>query len=138
MNQSLLRFKNLRKQTAIAGIIALGLGLLLLAIGLGSSTSSSTWSDPSDTTGTSYRTYDECYVDFDNCIEIPGMPTSGNAGTAGFGSSLATLGGALLTLALVSHFLILTSESIVEGMGGNITTEDPNVSSKSKEDEPKA
>jgi hypothetical protein len=138
MNQSLLRFKNLRKQTAIAGIVAIGLGVLLLAIGLGSSTSSSTWSDPSDTTGTSYRTYDECYIDFDNCIEVPSIPSSENSGTAGFGSSLAALGGALLTLALVSHYLILTSESIVEGMGGNITTEDPNASRKSKDDEPKA
>jgi hypothetical protein len=137
LNQSLSKFKNLRKQTAIAGLVTLGLGILLVLISLGS-TSSSTWSDPSDTTGTSYSTYDECYMDFDNCIEVPGSPSSSAAGTATFGSGLTALGSALMSLALVSHFLILTSQSIVEGMGGNIATEDPNAAPKAKAEESKA
>ena len=137
LNKSLSKFKNLRRQLLIIGAIALGLGAIL-GLANGGSTPSSTWQSPSDTTYTSYDSYDACYTDWDNCVEVKGTPTAGSVSQGLFAAGFSSLGGGLLSLALVAHFLIFTSESIVEGMGGNITTEDPNASKESKKgEEPK-
>jgi hypothetical protein len=118
MNQSLAKFKGLEKRFIVWGVVVFVIGLVVLFIGL--TASKSVWSSPSDSSGTTYATNDDCLVDFDDC-QLSSIPTP-NGGAIVFGYVALGLSSSFFGLFMIARFLILTAESIVEGMGGNIQT----------------
>ena len=86
------------------GIIATALGILIVLLSMGGATTHECAQD------SHLETF---------CQDVEHLP---NQGGIGFGAFFAILGTLSLNLWLISVFLIQTSKSIIEGMGGNFAT----------------
>ena len=113
MNQSLTAFVNMRKRALTIGLLALGVGLLVLLISLGG--------------GTSQKCEPDLILGGTTCENVVNGP---NGGGLAFGGFLIGVGSLAINLWLISVFLIQTSKSIVEGLGGNIQV--PNAENDAK------
>lgn len=124
MNYSLSRFHRARRRFLIWGFIFLVSGIATSASTLSIvNTTRQIWTSPTDTDAVHYDSDAACAANWDDCytttsnepnLFAPMLPV--------IGDSLMGLGGTLFGLAAVSSFLIITAESIVEGMGGKIST----------------
>ena len=105
MNVSLTNFVNMKKLALRVGIISFGVGVLFLLLSMGG--------------GTSQKCVPDLIYGGQTCDTVVNAPNT--VGLA-FGGFLVGVSGLALNLWIISAFLIQTSKSIIEGMGGNFET----------------
>jgi len=121
-NASLTRFRNQTTFWAITAVVAFVIGGFLLG-----TSSREVVLDYTDGYST-YDTYDDCLYSndmdetTDDLITCSDGKTESvvNAGAVSGGYFLLGVGGLAFNFAIIGRFLILTTDSLLEGLGGNL------------------
>jgi hypothetical protein len=119
-NVSLTRFRNQTTFWAITAVVAFVIGWIVLG--------TNGHNKVTDTDGYSYASYSECldanYMDSSSddgttCTEDPTQRIV-DPNLAMLGYSFLGIGGLAFNFAIVGRFLIMTTDSLLEGLGGNL------------------